>query len=49
MAILEKIEKEIDANPKIVLEAPHTTPVGRIDEVLAARQPNLRFKTPTST
>ena len=49
VAILEKIEKEIDANPKIVLEAPHTTPVGRIDEVLAARQPNLRFKTPTST
>ncbi len=42
--ILEKIEKEIEQDPAIVLEAPHTTPVGRMDEVLAARQPNLRFK-----
>ena len=44
--ILQKIEKEIEDDPKIVLEAPHTTPVGRMDEVLAARQPNLRYKNP---
>ena len=42
--ILEDIEKEIEENPKIVLDAPHTTPVFRIDEVQAARQPNLRFR-----
>ena len=42
--ILTEINKEIDRDPKILLEAPHTTPVGRMDEVQAARQPNLRFK-----
>ncbi len=46
VSILQKIEKEIEEDPKIVLEAPHTTPVGRMDEVLAARQPNLRYKNP---
>ena len=44
VSILNDIEKEIDKDPKIVLEAPHTTPVNRIDEVLAARQLNLRYK-----
>ncbi len=42
--ILETIEKEINENPQKVLDAPHQTPVSRIDEVLAARQPNLRYK-----
>lgn len=42
--ILETIDKEINENPSKVLEAPHTTPVSRIDEVQAARQPNLRYK-----
>jgi len=42
--ILEIIEKEIDTNPQKVLDAPHQTPVSRVDEVLAARQPNLRYK-----
>ncbi len=41
--ILKKIEKEIEENPQKVLEAPHTTPVNRIDEVRAARQPDLRY------
>ncbi len=44
--ILRRIDEEIDKDPQKVLNAPHTTPVGRIDEVLAARQPNLRFKPP---
>ncbi len=42
--ILVEIDKEINENPQKVLGAPHTTPVSRIDEVTAARQPNLRFK-----
>ncbi len=41
---LLKINEEIEKNPQIVLDAPHTTPVSRIDEVRAARQPNLRYK-----
>jgi glycine dehydrogenase subunit 2 len=42
--ILETIEREIETNPQKVLDAPHTTPVRRIDEVQAARNPNLRFR-----
>ncbi len=41
--VLRRIEKEIEEEPSKVLNAPHTTPGSRIDEVLAARQPNLRF------
>jgi glycine dehydrogenase subunit 2 len=41
--ILEQIVKEIDEEPATVLNAPHTTPVGRVDEVRAARSPDLRF------
>jgi len=40
---LEKIYDEIFANPQLVHDAPHTQPVERIDEVSAARQPNLRW------
>ncbi|MCI1273542.1 MAG: aminomethyl-transferring glycine dehydrogenase subunit GcvPB [Clostridiaceae bacterium] len=39
-----KIAKEAETNPEMVIDAPHTTPVKKIDEVLAARQPNLSFK-----
>lgn len=41
--IMEKIAKEAKENPEIVLNAPHTTPVLKIDETLAARNPNLRY------
>ncbi len=42
--ILFAINEEIRLTPEKVLNAPHTTPVSRIDEVQAARQPNLRFR-----
>ncbi|MBI2094906.1 MAG: aminomethyl-transferring glycine dehydrogenase subunit GcvPB [Candidatus Omnitrophica bacterium] len=41
---LEAIDREIEEDPEKVLGAPHTTPVSRIDEVTAARQPNLRYR-----
>ena len=44
VTILLEINREIHENPQTVLDAPHTTPVGRIDEVTAARRPNLRYK-----
>jgi glycine dehydrogenase subunit 2 len=31
-------------DPAALLEAPVTTPVGRVDETLAARKPDLRWK-----
>lgn len=42
--VMLKIAKEIEQNPEEVLKSPQTTPVKKIDETLAARQPNLRYK-----
>jgi glycine dehydrogenase subunit 2 len=38
-----KIYNEAKENPDILKNAPHTMPVKRIDEVKAAREPNLRW------
>ncbi len=39
-----QIAKECELNPQYVLDAPHNTPVKKIDEVTAARHPDLNFK-----
>jgi Glycine cleavage system protein P (pyridoxal-binding), C-terminal domain len=39
-----QIAKEAEENPDIVLSAPHTTVVKRLDEVRAARKPILRWR-----
>ena len=39
-----KIAREIEENPEEVLKSPQTTPIKKVDETLAARQPNLTFK-----
>lgn len=41
--IMLTIDKEIDENKELVLSAPISTPVGRLDEATAARKPNLRW------
>jgi glycine dehydrogenase subunit 2 len=41
---LIKIAKEARENPEILKEAPHHTPVRRIDEALAARNPILKWQ-----
>lgn len=47
---LLNIAKELRENPDLISSAPHNTPVGRLDEVLAARKPNLRWSpTPASS
>ncbi len=38
------IDEETTANPDLVRGAPYTTPVSRLDEALAARQPDLRWR-----
>ena len=45
--IMLTIDEESKTNPEFVRQAPHTTPVGRLDEALAARKPNLSW-TPSS-
>lgn len=39
-----KIAREIEENPEEVLKSPQTTPIKKVDETLAARQPNLTYK-----
>jgi glycine dehydrogenase subunit 2 len=41
---MKEIAREADENPDILHTAPHNTPVRRLDEVTAARQPNLRWE-----
>ena len=41
--IMIKIKKESETEPETVKAAPLTTPVSRLDGVLAARNPILRY------
>jgi len=43
-----RIAREAEEDPEMVRTAPHTTPVGRLDEAAAARKPVLRW-TPGET
>src|SRR5579884_3066502 len=38
------IAREVEEDPELVMNAPHTTRVSRLDEALAARKPVLRWK-----
>jgi len=41
---MKSIAEEVEEDPAMVLAAPHTTRVSRLDEVAAARKPVLRWK-----
>jgi glycine dehydrogenase subunit 2 len=41
---MKSIAEECEKTPDVVLEAPHSTRVSRLDEVAAARKPVLRWK-----
>jgi glycine dehydrogenase subunit 2 len=41
---MRAIAEEAEQDPNIILEAPHSTRVSRLDEVTAARKPVLRWK-----
>jgi len=44
IAALKTVVEEARTDPEMVKTAPHTTPVRRLDEVAAARQPRVRWK-----
>ncbi len=46
VAALRQIQEEARTQPAVVLGAPHSTPVARLDEARAARQPDLRWLGP---
>src|SRR5437667_6028098 len=41
---MKSIAEEAERDPEIILQAPHTTRLSRLDEVAAARKPVLRWK-----
>ena len=41
---LIQIRREVDENPEVIKNAPHTLPIRRPDEVLAARNPILTYQ-----
>ncbi len=49
IAIMRQIAEEAERQPGVVLEAPHVTVVGRLDEALAARKPDLRWQPEAET
>ncbi|MCU0606699.1 MAG: aminomethyl-transferring glycine dehydrogenase subunit GcvPB [Candidatus Edwardsbacteria bacterium] len=40
---MKRIAQEIKETPELVKTAPHNTPIGRLDDVKAVKQPNLRY------
>lgn len=41
--VMKTIDHECRTNPDVVVNAPHTMPIKKVDEVAAARKPNLNF------
>src|SRR5688500_14478682 len=41
---MRDIDREAQDDPQLVIEAPHSTRIGRLDEAAAARKPVLRWK-----
>jgi glycine dehydrogenase subunit 2 len=42
--VMRKIAEEAKNNPDMVKTAPHTTPIGRVDDVLAAKHPVTTYR-----
>ena len=43
ISVMRKIAEEAATNPELVKGAPHNTPIGRVDDVKAAKEPVLVF------
>ena len=44
IAVMRQIAEEAKTNPDLVKTAPHTTPIGRVDDVLAAKHPVTTYR-----
>lgn len=44
IAVMRQVAREAADEPEVILEAPHDTVVGRLDQTRAARQPDLRWR-----
>ena len=44
IAVMRKIAEEAKTDPELVKSAPHDTPIGRVDDVLAAKHPVTTYR-----
>ncbi len=44
IAVMRRIAEEANSDPDTVKSAPHDTPIGRVDDVLAAKHPVLTYR-----
>jgi glycine dehydrogenase subunit 2 len=44
IAVMRKIAEEAKTDPELVKSAPHDTPIGRVDDVLAAKHPVVTYR-----
>lgn len=44
ISIMRKIAEEAKTDPELLKSAPHNTPVGRVDDVLAAKHPIVTYR-----
>jgi len=44
IAVMRKIAEEAKKDPELVKSAPHNTPIGRVDDVLAAKHPVVTYR-----
>ena len=44
IAVMRQIAEEAKSNPDMVRTSPHTTPIGRVDDVLAAKHPVTTYR-----
>ena len=44
ISVMRQIAEEARTNPEVVKTAPHNTPIGRVDDVLAAKHPVTTYK-----
>ena len=44
IAVMRQIAEEAKSDPELVKSAPHTTPIGRVDDVLAAKRPVTTYR-----
>jgi glycine dehydrogenase subunit 2 len=44
IGVMRKIAEEAKNDPDLVKSAPHNTPIGRVDDVLAAKHPVVTYR-----
>ncbi len=44
IAVMRRIAQEAKSDPELVKSAPHNTPIGRVDDVLAAKHPVVTYR-----